>query len=72
MDRNVTLNYNSTLEGSVLLLTCEDEFQMSLNSTNETTLSLTCHSNRNWIPNPAEFTCSDSTATYTVPPGILI
>ena len=38
MDRNVTLNYNSTLEGSVLLLTCEDEFQMSLNSTNEMTL----------------------------------
>ena len=47
---------------------------MSLNSTNETTLmiSVTCHSNRSWIPSPAEFTCSDSTATYTVPPGILI
>ena len=31
MDRNIMLNYSSTLEGSVLTLTCENE--MSLNST---------------------------------------
>ena len=68
MDRNAMLNYSSTLEGSILLLTCENKFQMSLNSTNETTLSVTCHSNRSWIPNPAEFTCSDS--SVTVSPGI--
>ena len=72
MDRNVMLNYSSTLEGSVLLLTCENEFQMSLNSTNETILSVTCHSNRSWIPNAAEFTCSDSSVTtVTVSPGII-
>jgi hypothetical protein len=69
VDRNVMLNYSSTLDGSVLLLTCENKFQMPLNSTNETTLNVTCHSNRSWIPNPAEFTCSSST---TVLPGMKI
>ena len=47
------LDYSSTLAGSLLTLTCEDE--MSLNSTTEMTLSVTCHSNGSWIPNPAEF-----------------
>ena len=65
MDRNIKLNYSSTLEGSVLTMTCEIE--MSLNSTTETTLSVTCHSNGSWIPNPAEFTCS---SFITVLPGI--
>ena len=47
------LDYSSTLAGSLLTLTCEDE--MSLNSTTETTLNVTCHSNGSWIPNPADF-----------------
>ena len=72
MDRNVMFNNSiSTLEGSILTLTCENE--KFLNSTNETTLmiTVTCHSNRSWIPNPAEFTCSDSSvSTVTVSPGI--
>ena len=72
MDRNVMFNNSiSTLEGSILTVTCENE--ISLNSTNETTLmiTVTCHSNRSWIPDPAEFTCSDSSVTtVAVSPGI--
>ena len=62
-DRNLKLNFSSTLEGSVLMLTCENE--MSLNSTTETILSVTCHSNRSWIPNPADFiqSCLPTTGT---------
>ena len=71
VDRNVMLDYSSTLESSILTLTCENE--MSLNSTTETTLSVTCHSNGSWIPNPADFiqscllfstTVSPTTGTY--------
>ena len=58
------LNYSSTLEGSVLILTCEND-----TSTNEQTLSVTCHSDRSWIPNPADFACSSFT---TAPSGISI
>ena len=55
------LNYSSTLEGSVLILICEND-----TSTDEQSLSATCHSNGNWIPDPAQFTCSSS---ITVPTG---
>ena len=48
VNRNLKLSLISTLEGSLLTLTCEIE--MSLNSTTETTLSVTCHSNGSWIP----------------------
>ena len=58
---NAPLNYNSTLEGSVLILTCEND-----TSANEQTLNAICHSNGNWIPDPAQFTCSLIT---TVPSG---
>jgi hypothetical protein len=61
VERNVTLNYSSTLEGSVLTLTCEND-----TSTDEQTLSVTCDSSGNWIPDPAQFTCSEFT---TVPSG---
>ena len=60
------LNYSSTLEGSILILTCENE--ISLNSTTEMTLSVTCDSNRSWIPNPADFIQSCSPTT---PPGLI-
>ena len=65
MDRNIKLNYSSTLEGSVLTLTCENE--MSLKSTTET-LSVTCDSNGSWIPNPADFIQSCSPFSTTVSP----
>ena len=67
VNRNLKLNFSSTLEGSLLTLTCENE--MSLDSTNETTLSVTCHSNGSWIPNPAQFIRSCSPISTTVPSG---
>jgi hypothetical protein len=63
VERNVTLNYSSTLEGSVLTLTCEND---TSRFTEEQILSVTCHSSGNWIPDPTQFTCSKFT---TVPPG---
>ena len=66
VDRNVMLNYSSTLEGSVLILICENEPISNMNITDEQTLSVTCHSNGNWIPNPAQFTCSSFTTQTTV------
>ena len=64
MNRNLKLNLISTLEGSLLTLTCENE--MSLNSTTEMTLSVTCDSNGSWIPNPADFIQSCSPFSTTV------
>ena len=52
------LDYSSTLEGSVLRLSCENGIRRS---TDEQTLSVTCHSSGSWIPDPAQFTCSLST-----------
>ena len=63
MDRNVTLNYISTLEDFILTLTCKDDTSADGQILR---LSVTCHSSGNWIPDPTQFTCSPST---TVPPG---
>ena len=65
MDKNVILNYSSTLEGSVLTLTCTCKHDTYTDG-ELLRLSVTCHSNGNWIPDPTQFTCSPST---TVPPG---
>ena len=61
MDRNVTLNYNSTLAGSrsVLVLSCESDIPAV--SIIKHIITVTCHSSGNWIPDPAQFTCSPST-----------
>ena len=67
VNKNVTLNYSSTLGGSVLVLTCENEMS-NMNTTDEQVLTVTCHSNGNWIPDPADFTCSSFT---TILPGII-
>jgi hypothetical protein len=61
LDRNVTLNYISTLEGSVVILTCENN-----TATDEQILYVTCQRSGNWIPDPTQFTCSEFT---TVPSG---
>ena len=63
MDINVILNYNSTLEGSrsILILTGENDISVI-----KQIITMTCHSSGNWIPDPAQFTCSLST---TVPSG---
>ena len=58
MDRNLKLNYSSTLEGSVLTLTCENEmFNMNsiVNESDAEILNVTCDSNGSWIPDPADF-----------------
>ena len=75
MDRNIKLNYSSTLEGSVLTLTCENEI-LSMNTTGpgEEILSVTCHSNRSWIPSQADFikkSCLPFSTTVSPTPGIL-
>ena len=72
MNSNVKLNnyYNSTLEDSVWMLTCENDISsMHMNTTYEQFLNVTCHSNGNWIPDPAEFACLSFT---TVPSGTII
>ena len=61
MDRNVMLDYNTTLEGSVLTLICEND---TSRSTDEEILTVICHSSGIWIPDPAQFTCSSSTGVY--------
>ena len=66
VNRNLKLNLISTLEGSLLTLTCENE--ISLNSANETSLNVTCDSNGSWIPNPADFIQSCSPFSTTVSP----
>ena len=72
VNKNVKLNYTSTLEGSVLTLTCENETS-TMNITDEQILSVTCHSSRSWIPDPDDFikSCSPLTIT-TVPPGNML
>ena len=62
MDRNVALNYNSTLEGSVLTLTCPENDTLIADEV----LNATCNSSGKWIPDPTQFTCLLFT---TVPPG---
>ena len=54
MNRYVKLNYSSTLKGSLLILACDNEMS-NMNTTDEEILNVTCHSNGNWIPNPADF-----------------
>ena len=55
LDGNVTLNYTSTVEGSILTLTCEDD---TYTDGQILRLNATCHSSGNWIPDPTQFTCS--------------
>ena len=66
VDGNITLNYTSLLEGSILTLTSKDDTSTDGEILR---LSVTCHSSGNWIPDPTQFTYSPST---TVPPGIEI
>ena len=71
MNRYVKLNFNSTLEGSVLILTCENKKLMSntnlkLNATDEQVLEVICHSNTtSWNPDPTDFIESCSSLYLT-------
>ena len=66
VNRNVMLNYSSTLDSSVAILTCVH--MSNVGSTDEQILNVTCHSNGSWIPDPAEFICLSST---TALPGTM-
>ena len=67
VNRYVKLNFSSTLEGSVLILTCENEKLMSTtNATDKQTLEVICHnSTTSWNPDPTDFieSCSIIIAT---------
>ena len=70
LNRYIKLNLSSTLEDSVLILTCENENLMS--STN--VLEVICHSTAtslSWNPDPTDFieSCSSITTTVTLPAG---
>ena len=62
----VMSSYSSTLDGSILILTCKDD---TSRSTVEQVFHVTCHSNGSWIPNPADFTCSSLNIITTALPG---
>ena len=77
LDRNVKLYYSSTLDGSVLILTCENN-----NTTNEQILIVMCRSNGSWIPNPTSIAAAhhnknsadlikSCSSSMTVQPGIV-
>lgn len=71
VNRNVKLYYTSSLDGFVLMLICEND----MNITEEQILNVTCHSNGNWIPDPADFIKSCSQSVFTTapePPGSCI
>ena len=68
VNRYLQLNFSSTLQGSVLTLTCENEIlNFNMNVTKEI-LNVTCDSNGSWIPNPADFIQSCSLFSTTVSP----
>ena len=68
-DRNLKLDYSSTLAGSVLTLTCENEmFNMSSIGSDAEILNVICHSNGRWIPDPADFIQSCLLFSTTVSP----
>jgi hypothetical protein len=68
-NRYVKLNFSSTLEGFVLIVTCENEKLMSnINSTDEQILKVICHSNAtSWNPDPTDFIESCSSVTTALP-----
>ena len=73
MNRNLKLNLISTLEGSVLTLTCENEMSNTNTSTqtDKQILNVICDRNGNWVPEPAYFIEYCSTVA-TTPSGIII
>ena len=71
VNRHVKLNFSSTLEGSVLTLTCENENLMSTtNAADEQVLQVICLSNTtSWNPDPTDFIESCSIIIATTLPG---
>ena len=67
----VNLSFNSTLEGSVLILTCQNEKLMHTTDKCKQTLEVICLSNTtSWNPDPTDFIESCSISSFTTPlPG---
>ena len=76
VNRYVKLNFSSTLEGSVLILTCNEKLISTTNAADEQVLKVTCYSNiTSWTPDPTDFIESCSSLYFTtsesiVPAGI--
>ena len=70
VNRNIKLDYSSTLEGSVLTLTCENEMLINMNiiGSDAEVLNVTCDSDGRWIPDPADFIQSCLLFSTTVSP----
>ena len=49
---NLTMSYNSTIEGSMLTFRCQ--FELNPNDTH----TAVCHRNASWIPDPAQHRCT--------------
>lgn len=49
---HIGLDYNSTLEGSLLAFWCEDGFIP------RGVITAVCHSNASWIPDPTQHVCA--------------
>ena len=68
VNRNVKLNFSSTLEGAVLILTCDNYLTSNTNATDQQSLTVICQSNTtSWNSDPADFieSCSSVTTTTT-------
>ena len=61
VNSNVSLNYNSTVEGSQLILWCSDGLFP------ESNVMVQCTEGGIWMPNPAELQCSASPKGIYVP-----
>ena len=55
LNSNINLHFSSTLAGSVLILTCQND---TVTDHDEQILIATCHRNGSWIPNPAQYKCA--------------
>ena len=56
VNSNVSLNYSSTLEDSLLTFQCKDGLFP------EDVFTASCYQNGSWIPNPSSHTCANSSA----------
>ena len=68
MNRNIKLNFTSTLEGAILILTCDNYLTSNVNARDKQVLTVTCHSNTtSWNPDPADFIDSCLPLSVTTP-----
>ena len=54
VNRNIKLNFSSTLEGAVLILTCDNYLTSNTNVTDQQSLTVICHSNTTIVGIPIQ------------------